>query len=77
MSPPQLREEGMTGIIAVRRACIRRGATAEGRACGQPGRGRSGSRPQAVTPGAGRYRTAGQALQFLRGGAPRASRPTA
>jgi hypothetical protein len=62
MSPPQLREGGMTSIIAAGRACIRRDAPAEGRARGRPGRGRSGSRPQAVTPGAGRYRAAGQAL---------------
>ena len=38
MSPPQLRGGGMTGVIAVRRARIRRGAPAEGRACGRPGR---------------------------------------
>jgi hypothetical protein len=36
VSPPQLREGGMTGIIAVRRACIRRDASAESRACEAP-----------------------------------------
>ena len=54
MSPPQLRGRGMIGVIAVRRARMRRGAPAEGRARGRAGRGWSGSRPQAVIPDAAR-----------------------
>ncbi len=54
MTPPQLRGGGITGVIAVRRARIRRGAPAEGRARGRAGRRWSGSRPQAVIPDAAR-----------------------
>jgi hypothetical protein len=43
----------MTGVIAVRRARIRRGMPAEGRARGRAGCRWSGSRPQAVIPARG------------------------